>query len=237
MSPRLSAQGRPGLGPVPARCPGGAAGGCGFGGLGLARTRAQPPRGAAEVGGGLGPAGKVKMLAPSGGLPPPAWPQGRRFGEKRAFLGFAQQRSPAAFPRAAGGFPGAAGPVPARCRCLHPPGSAAIPPPPPRSPGHLLSPPALSITSRRPQAFGTPWGWYRHPLPPEGGVSSPPPASTAKLPVCPAETETPRTGESSSGGKIRFPSTLHAELCCYLLHGRARSKEPAFTQVVGRLFD
>lgn len=130
-----------------------------FRGSWVSPPRAQPPPGAAVVG-GPGPAAKGEILAPSRGLPPPAWPQGTRLGEKRAFLGFAQQRSPAAFPAAAGGSPSLSRPLPA------PPGSTGSPP---ATPGASAEPPALSITSRGPQDLGSPWGWHR---PPRGGFFS-----------------------------------------------------------------
>lgn len=162
MSPPTSSPSRfracPGLVPVPAGCPGGEAGGCGVGG-GLGGSVPSPP---GQPGQGVpGPAGKDEMLAPSGGLPPPAWPQGTRLGEKRAFLGFAQQRSPVAFPRPAGRLPG----VPGRCLHRPPPGKAVILPDPR---GICSAPPGLSITSRRPQALGTPWGRYGTPPPGRG---------------------------------------------------------------------
>lgn len=154
----LSVQSLPGASPRPCRLPRGRGRrmrGWGGGGGSVPSPPGQPGQGVP------GPAGKDEMLAPSGGLPPPAWPQGTRLGEKRAFLGFAQQRSPVAFPRPAGRLPG----VPGRCLHRPPPGKAVILPDPR---GICSAPPGLSITSRRPQALGTPWGRYGTPPPGRG---------------------------------------------------------------------
>lgn len=191
----------------------------------MSPPRAQPPPGAAVVG-GPGPAGKGEILAPSRGLPPPVWPQGTRLGEKRAFLGFAQQRSPAAFPAAAGGSPGLSLPLPLPA----PPGSTGSPP---ATPGASAEPPG---SEHHVLAASGPWDNVGLVQTPRGGGSSPSPAPAAKLPICPGEIETPGTAESSNGGKIPF--SRHTS-CRDALSPACQGTQqaPDLTEIVGRLSD
>lgn len=134
-----------------------------WGGLELTRPRAQPPPGAAGVCvGGLARWERRDAGAPRRS-PTASLAAGHAFGGKKGIFRLCPAEVPGCLLTGNRRLPGPAGPVPARCRCLHPPAAPFPPPPPPNPRTSAQPPPVLSITSRRPRALGTPWGWSRHP--------------------------------------------------------------------------
>lgn len=162
MSPPTSSPSRfracPGLVPVPAGCPGGEAGGCGVGG-GVGGLSPVPP-GAAGAGGPR-PGGERRDAGALRRSPTASLAAGHAFGGKKGIFRLRPAEVPGCLPTTSRAAPRSPGPVSAP----PPPGKAVILPDPR---GICSAPPGLSITSRRPQALGTPWGRYGTPPPGRG---------------------------------------------------------------------